>query len=302
MSVKQIDSSAPILIEDSGRSSLSLGPKLASVRIGEACPANVEKLTSEVFNEKNPPRDWADIGLLIPHEAIRRQMTMMVQSANAMPDDPAEDELWKATLFARWYIDYLFISIEEHHDVEEKIYFPWIKTKTEYPEKQFGKSHEELIETMSRMKDACIVICKGKGKGCTKEIAFLKTTIPTFVKDMNDHLREEEETIPALLRDNFTQEEEGKIVEKILAGGGLKMTKKFLPAILLAMQEWAKPEFYEVFLGSMPPPVRHLAFKYYLPDFENVVMAMRDAPTLAKKPSLKKTGCFGIPFCFPCIL
>lgn len=66
-------------------------------------------LTSDVYHEENLPMDWADMCLLIPHEAIRRQMTMMVQSAAALPDDPSPDEFWKATLFAKWYIEFFFV-------------------------------------------------------------------------------------------------------------------------------------------------------------------------------------------------
>ena len=47
--------------------------------------------------------------LLVPHEAIRRQMAMMARSVEAIPDDPAEDELWKLAHFAQWYIDYFFV-------------------------------------------------------------------------------------------------------------------------------------------------------------------------------------------------
>lgn len=281
---------------------MGLGPRLSSVRIGKDCPAIVNKLTSEVFNAGFPPMDWADMGLLIPHEAIRRQLTMMVQSVNALPDSPADNELWKATLFAKWYCEFFFVSIHEHHDAEEKIYFPFIKTKTEYPEKEFSKDHKSLMVAMDEMLKACETICKKGGKGCEKEIALMKEKAVSFVKDMNAHLKEEEETIPSLLRDNFTQEEEGAIVEKIIQAGGLPMTKKFLPAVLVAMQEWATPEFYDNFKKSIPPPILHLVSKYYIPDFENVTVAMRDAPTMEKKPVLKKVGCCGISFCFPCIL
>lgn len=242
------------------------------------------------------------MGLLIPHEAIRRQMSMMVQSANAMPDSPADNELWKATLFAKWYCDYFFDAVEEHHDAEDTIYFPWIKSKAEYPEKEFSKGHHDLSAALKDMKDACTTICQKGGKECNKEIALLKNMVPIFEKDMCAHLKEEEETIPGLLRDNFTQEEEGAIVEQILQAGGLEMAKKFLPAVLSAMQEWATSGFYDEFCASMPPPIKHLVFKYFVPDFENVVVSMRDAPTLKTKPKLKKVGCCGISFCFPCIL
>ena len=158
---------------------------------------------------------------------------MMLQSVNALPESPADNELWKATLFAKWYCEFLFVSIHEHHDAEEKIYFPFIKTKTEYPEKEFSKDHKSLMVAMDEMLKACETICKKGGKGCEKEIALMKEKADPFVKDMNAHLKEEEETISSLLRDNFTQEEEGAIVEKIIQAGGLLMTKTFLPGELL---------------------------------------------------------------------
>jgi len=192
-------------------------------------------------------------GLLIPHEAIRRQMTMMLQSVSAMPDSPSDNELWKVTLFAVWFCDYFFVIIEEHHNAEEKVYFPWIKTKAEYPEKEFNKDHEELETDMTAIKAVCKKILRKKGKNCNEEIAILKNKTPAFETDMRAHLKEEEGSLPALLRDNFTQEEEGVAVEKIIKAGGLVMAKKFLPAIMLAMQEWAKPGLYEEFCGSMPP-------------------------------------------------
>lgn len=265
-------------------------------------PAIADKLTSDVFSDDFPPMDWADVGLLIPHEAIRRQMTAMVDSVAALPDDSTDDSAWKVTLFAEWYCDYFYDTVEEHHDAEEKIYFPWIKEKAEYPEKEFSKSHEELVAAMTIIKDVCEKILNKKGSDCAEEITSLKEKIPAFNTDMRQHLKEEEQTIPAILRENFTQEEEGKIVEKILQAGGLTMAKVFLPAVVLAIQEWATKDFYEQFLASMPPPIKHLLFKYYLPDHQTFVIPMRDAPTLDEKPKLSKVGCCGISFCFPCIL
>ncbi|KAK1736421.1 hypothetical protein QTG54_013021 [Skeletonema marinoi] len=298
-------------ISSSRRSSLSanrspsmvLGPRVSSVKIINPTSLFVpSKLTSEVFSTENPPLDWADAGLLIPHEAIRRQMAMMLQSVNAMSDSPEDKEAWKLTLFSKWYIEYLYESVHEHHDAEEKIYFPWMITKTTIPEKEFGQSHEELMSAMAEIKQCCAEIIKKGGKGCSAQVATLKEKVPKFDVDMRAHLKEEEETVPALLRENFTHEEEGQIVEQILQAGGLGLAKKFLPAVLLAAQEWTTDAFYADFVGSIPPPIKHLVDKYFLPDFENVVMIMRDAPTLASEPKLKRVPCCGIPFCFPCLI
>ena len=152
-------------------------------------------------------------------------------------------------------------SVEEHHDAEEEIYFPWIKSKAGYPEKEFGISHESLSTEMEGMKEACEAICQRRGRDCVGEIALLKGRVPPFVSNMRAHLREEEETIPVLLRENFTREEEGEILGRIGQAGGLTLARKFLPAILLATREWATPDAYEELCSSLPPPVSQLVFE-----------------------------------------
>jgi hypothetical protein len=151
--------------------------------------------------------------------------------------------------------------VHEHHDAEEEIFFPWIKSRTPYPERQFSQCHDDLISTMLQMKVACESICQKGGQNCTSEIFLLKNTIPTFVSDMRSHLQEEEESIPSLMRRHFTEEEERKIVDKILKAGGLALTKTFLPAILLSLQLWMTPESYDSFCKSLPLPIKHLTFK-----------------------------------------
>mmetsp|Transcript_29059 Transcript_29059/g.61849 ORF Transcript_29059/g.61849 Transcript_29059/m.61849 type:complete len:290 (-) Transcript_29059:99-968(-) len=254
--------------------------------------AKVDKLTSDVYGKDHPPMDWADVSLLIPHEAIRRQMSKMVQSIDAMPDSPMENESWKVTLFAEWYIEYFFFSIKEHHDSEEEIYFPWIKSKAVYPEKEFSNSHDELFTELQDMKVACQSICKKGGTECSEEISLLKKKMPAFENELRAHLKEEEEMIPGLLRDNFSAEEEGAIVDKILKAGGLTNTKKFSTAVFLALKEWASDEYYEQICSSMPKPIQYLVFSHYIPHFEKVAVVMRDAPTMKEKPKLKKSvGC-----------
>ena len=72
---------------------------------GEGSPFVPQGLTSEVYGVDNPPKDWADIGLLIPHEAIRHEMTAMVASAKALKADGDASEAWRVLYFAEWYVD-----------------------------------------------------------------------------------------------------------------------------------------------------------------------------------------------------
>ena len=120
---------------------------------------------------------------------------MMVQSVNAMPDSPEDKKAWKITLFSKWFVYYFYESVHEHHDAEEKIYFPWMKTKTTIPEKEFSGSHVALMSAMDDIKKVCNQIINKEGKGCSSGVAKLKADIPKFDADMRAHLKEEEETI-----------------------------------------------------------------------------------------------------------
>lgn len=114
---------------------------------------------------------------------------------------------------------------------------------------------------MNDLHAICETILKRGGKGCGKEIADLKSKIPAFEKDMRAHLKEEEETFPGLLREHFTEEEMDAKIEEMLKEGGVTLMKKFLPAVLAAMQEWCTDEYVNNFLKTLPPPVKYLALK-----------------------------------------
>jgi hypothetical protein len=111
------------------------------------------------------------------------------------------------------------------------------------------------------------------------------------------HLSEEETNIPALLHDNFTQEEHDACVQKILKKEGTSGLHLFLLLILVAMQEWASQDFVNQFFGSIPLPLWMLYTDYHFPDYETCVRLMRDSPLLESKPSLSKTKCCKIAFC-----
>jgi len=261
-----------------------------------------EGLTSSVYNSKNPPKDWCDVSLLMPHEAIRMEMAAMNASVAALKEnyDDAKDG-WRILYFSQWYLDIFATVIRDHHDNEEEIFFPWLATKANVPEK-FSMDHEGLIKLITEIEDTCIKVDKKGGKECQAEIRKLKELIPPFVDEMCAHISEEETNVPALLRDKFTEEEHDACVEKILKKEGTTGLRIFFPSIMIAMQEWASQEFVDEFFGSIPAPLRMLYTNYYLPDYETCVCPMRDAPLLDSKPSLSKTKCCKISFCFPCIL
>ncbi|KAI2504697.1 Hemerythrin HHE cation binding domain [Fragilaria crotonensis] len=286
--------------------------------------SNSEKLTSSVYGVHNPPQDWADVALLIPHEAIRRELTAMCRSVDQLvylfvnDEDTREThkalhEGWRAVYFCEWFVGPFTDMIYDHHDNEEIIYFPWIKTRVDlshWDAEKLSHGHEDLMEMMARAADLCKEIIAKKGENCANELSQLQVQLRELKDFMDEHLAEEERDITPLLRAHFTQKENDEIVQEILKRGGVQSMRNLLPSILVAMQQWGSLDFFEEFWGSIPGPVRHLATNYFIPDYENCIAAKRDAPfweATAKnrhqqRPPLKRTKCCKISFCFPCII
>jgi len=249
-------------------------------------PFKPEGLTSSVYNTSNPPMGWYDVGLLIPHEAIRGECEAMKKSVLAMKEDYNEaKDWWRVLYFAQWYIEVFSIVIHSHHENEEEIYFPWIAAKAKVPEK-LTIDHKGLVNLLAQIESVCKEVDKKTGKGCQEEVKKLKELVPGFIDEMNTHLEEEETNIPALLRDNFTQEEEHETVQKILEKEGLHGFQFFVPSIVMHMRKWATDGFVDEFIGSMPPPLQVQLQNEFIPDYETCVHPKRDAPLLDSKPAL----------------
>ena len=114
---------------------------------------------------------------------------------------------------------------------------------------------------------------------------------------------EEERDIPPLARLHFTEKEEEMLVESF-AHKEFKLSdmRKIWPSVVYAMNDWATPAQHEKIASSMPKFFGQLAAKYWIPDYDNCIRPKRDAPFLDSEPVFQRVGCFGISFCFPCIL
>jgi hemerythrin-like domain-containing protein len=265
-----------------------------------------ENITSEVYGPQNLPKDWADVSLLIPHECIRREMQHMLASIDKLCELSSKGESivqpWKTLYFCEWFVDILEPFVHKHHKAEEDIYFPWLKTKAEIPGKKFSKDHGELIDLLNATSSICVKVINKKGLGCWSEIEALQPKMHKLAEEMSTHMMEEERDIPPLARENFTEADEKKVTEKILRKAGLGEMRCMFPSILSAVNEWGTPAYAEKLKQQVPPPLLYVANNYYVPDHETYIKPKRDAPLLETKPHLSRKGCFGISFCFPCIM
>lgn len=161
-----------------------------------------DKLTSSVFGASNRPNDWADISLLIPHEAIRREVTKACASADQLVANSAEGKLqaWQAALFCEWVMDWLLPAIRDHHDNEEDVYFPWIETRSPLCENReaLASDHESLTRQMQEME----LTCKASidSQGATTKLQELQVQLSTFRQSIDGKSQSHEISSVGLIR------------------------------------------------------------------------------------------------------
>jgi len=161
---------------------------------------------------------------------------------------------WKAEVFFEWF-EFFSELVHSHHDIEEKIFFPWIATKCPIPDKHM-KGHVELVANLKKLGDYSKKFDKDGLADLAKE--FFQEW-DTFVTDMEAHLAEEETDIPPILVKHFTKKENDKTVEKVLSFLGFEGNQKELPWIVDGMIRWrGYPETKKWMKDHLPGPVRLL--------------------------------------------
>jgi hypothetical protein len=83
-------------------------------KVNENSHFKPEGLKSSVYNTKNPPKDWCDVGMLVPHEVICMEMAAMNASVAALKEDcnDVKDD-WRILYFSQWYLDIFSKVIQE---------------------------------------------------------------------------------------------------------------------------------------------------------------------------------------------
>lgn len=211
------------------------------------------RVTSRVIPN---PKDWADEGLLIPHECVRR----MLETAEKMVDSPTWEQNagkkgdWQMEKFHQWYAEDFYPFIHHHHRVEEDIYFPWVASKAGPAPETITNDHEALFRDMDAIKEL-------------RELRALRSAVHQLVFDMNEHLDAEERWLPEVLRTYFTQEEEAEIVAtKIMPSVGLDVHAKINPLAIDAMIEWKGLQGTRAFwYKALPFPIRILHNWFWYP-------------------------------------
>lgn len=212
------------------------------------------------------PKDWCDEGLLIPHEALRQDLFAADEVLKCLKNDGTA--AWKLANFFIWFREYHYPNVHHHHDAEELIYFPWMRSRVALPEK-LAKDHDFLIAQMDKIDSLYTHGAELDAAATGELIAALQREWGTYKEFMVEHLAEEESVVPALLRENFTIEEEAAVIDKIIQSLGLTGNKLFLPLIIDAMQRWGGERKVAEFKQNIPPPILFLLDYFWTPDYLN---------------------------------
>jgi len=219
----------------------------------------LQKVTSRIL--PNGATSWADIGILIPHEPIRRDLLRMQSVTDAKVFRPVTAT--KVKQFFTWYEEHFYYVVHHHHDIEEKIYFPWMKTKAKLPP-EFDDDHKALLAMMDDIRNMHGKFTEElkRGEGAADALNALTDklheAVCALVQYMLKHLDLEENIIPKALVEHFSQAEEKAVIQRILRANGFKGNAMLLPWILDAMQYWATPEQLTQFRNGIPFPIRLL--------------------------------------------
>ena len=145
--------------------------------------------------------------------------------------------------FHKWYDNYFYNFV--HHQIEEEIYFPFLKTKAIMPDKVVN-DHTSLIKLLDEINE---------------KVQELKN-------NMFEHLAEEEQIVPTILRENFTQNEEKEIVGKIIQSLGLSGNKMTLPWIIDSMKLWCSQDKIDDLYNSLPIFIKLLYNCNWITDYK----------------------------------
>jgi hypothetical protein len=187
-------------------------------------------ITSSVIKQTD---QWYESSLLIPHEMLRHsllEINYILSTGQIKPDEP-----WKLVNFFHWYKVRFVRIVHEHHDAEEKIFFPVLKKRVTIPDKT-AADHKTLMKLLDDISQIAKDF-KADGGSDTNYAAAIKT-IPLLTKKWDDlvtmmlpHLAEEEEQMITIIKDAFKKEEIDALVDKIIKSQGLSAGRLNVPAI-----------------------------------------------------------------------
>lgn len=163
----------------------------------------------------------SDDGWVLSHDALRLDMEDLQRLLDALSAQVAAGrplEKWQLEA-AQGAWRYHAHMLTVHHDTEEQLYFPLLRTRFEVPDKQ-SADHERILQLIKEC-DAKFDAAAADPAAAAQQLGSLKASFEQFRKLCTEHYREEEvDTLP-LIRRHFTPEEVRPTAKKISKAYGL---------------------------------------------------------------------------------
>jgi hypothetical protein len=158
-----------------------------TLRYEDPCPLKPLCPLSPIIKPTNGEYDFADVTLLVPHEAIR---VLTERTARALAFYDPERHPWKAKRLQSW-LDKAYIPfIQEHHDNEEKIFFPFFH---KLGARGFDSQSDEHSQLLLSLRDLRAAAASADGDAARRSFSAMAELLLR-------HLDAEERFWPAELR------------------------------------------------------------------------------------------------------
>ena len=213
--------------------------------------------TSRVLKPKNNDYDYADLAFLIPHEPVR---ILTERTTRALAFYDPERQPWKIKRLQTWIEEVYIPIIHEHHDFEEKIYFPFFRKLGAQGFDSQVDDHAQLMQKLEHVRKAT---ASGSGDAARRAFADMAEL-------MLKHLDEEEEYWPTELRKHGAKKADE--AEKLILAEGARHGGHAFQMILILICEamgcsmrgehpaggWGTRAVKDGFRGKLPWVVRRL--------------------------------------------
>merc|ERR1712205_56299 len=140
------------------------------------------------------------------HNALRGEMFKFKAVLEKLASTPLES--WQVSALQTYWQGHSAL-VHDHHDHEDKLFTPMIKTRCEYPEK-LEADHDELVALMEEITGIVDELSAGRTPAALLD-KFLK-----YKALMEPHLAEEEQTVVPILRAFFDQREVAAKVQPMM--------------------------------------------------------------------------------------
>jgi len=229
------------------------------------------KLTIQKSFPKNcilrKPNSREEKLLLFPHNGIRFLMDELLDAVQNM--DPSLD--WKWENLNTWYDEYFYLTVQQHHDAEKNIYFPWIqaaRAKVKMPANR--ERHPAPMQAL----DVISELIKAGRQGDLPQKSDIQTRLCQVVEEMankmHDHLAEQEDIVPHVIkRAGITRAEQDALMIETIQSLTFNSNKVVLPAMVHALELSSGSEKAAAFVQNLPLPDRFLYGSSWAPDFQS---------------------------------